>query len=353
MQGTPEEQRAVVQQFKDTSHVFGFFRIRCGNVLGPEEVADTHRVFSEFFGMEEEKKAAVSKGAIKKANDSFTSTGYRPGTGGINNKGRESYSCSVPYYKPGDPLYSDTYYTSDEGKKYFAVAPDPQVVWPAKELIPNFQDQVTQYYKKVEMIGKLLFRIFALVLDVEEERFLPMADKHISSMNAFHFTGKTCNDILEAHADITCFTIISYDHSPGAEGSQCLEILTPDKLWVPVKSMPGTFLLNIGQIMERWSNGRLKATLHRVIQPKFLPPGSRRQCIVFFQSTNYNTVLDVLPEFAPADPTTSKYSPERMDQYSLTRLSLFYKEGVSDEEAWYNYNKDVMDKQDYYTLKYI
>merc|ERR1719221_510029 len=99
-------------------------------------------------------------------------------------------------------------------------------------------------------------------------------------------------DVLPAHGDITCFTILSHDLDQSAAGARCLEILdTEQKCWRTVEAMPNTFLVNIGQIMERWSGGRFKATMHRVASPADAPPGSNRQSLVFFQVTNHDVEL--------------------------------------------------------------
>jgi isopenicillin N synthase-like dioxygenase len=81
---------------------------------------------------------------------------------------------------------------------------------------------------------------------------------------------------------------------------------------VDVPIAPDSYIINIGELMARWTNGQWKATLHRVVNPPAeLAAGSRRLSLVFFHNPNYDAQVDALPGTVPAGeaakfpPTTS------------------------------------------------
>jgi len=244
-------------------------------------------------------------------------------------------------------------------------------VWPPEDLVPGFKESITEYYRIVDELGKVLFRIFAKILGQNEVEFMELVYQHSSSLNLTNLKlGDEKSEVLAPHGDITCFTIISHDYSDNALGSTCLQVLNPkvseNLTQNPMKMMPmmmstiptvepvwislnqeqePSFLVNLGQIMERWSNGRLKATLHRLRSPHELQVNSRRQAIVYFQTTNYNTMLKVLQE----NGIPPKYQPEIMSAYSETRMAPFYTK-MDINEAFAIYNKDIITRVSYLQL---
>ena len=70
----------------------------------------------------------------------------------------------------------------------------------------------------------------------------------------------------------------------------------PDGQWEPVAHVPGAFVVNLGDAMERWTIERWRSTLHRVVLP---PPGSgstaRRQSIAFFHNANWDARIECIP----------------------------------------------------------
>jgi len=94
-----------------------------------------------------------------------------------------------------------------------------------------------------------------------------------------------------AHTDFGTMTILKPDAAPGG-----LQVRTPAGEWAPVKAPPGALVVNIGDMMARWTNDRWVSTLHRVVNP---PPdaalGSERLSIGFFHQPNYDALVECLP----------------------------------------------------------
>lgn len=109
-----------------------------------------------------------------------------------------------------------------------------------------------------------------------------------------------------AHSDYGSLTILATEDRPGS-----LQVCDASGAWSDVPILPGTFVVNIGDLMARWINDRWISTLHRVVNP---PDGagaeSRRQSLVFFHNPNYDAQVAcnptcLVPGAAPKYPPTS------------------------------------------------
>ncbi len=109
------------------------------------------------------------------------------------------------------------------------------------------------------------------------------------------------------------------------EGSKGLEILTPDGAWTPVPPTPGAFVINIGDLMARWTNDRWVSTLHRVVNPSPEEGGlSRRQSLAFFHQPNWFAEIACLDAcLAPGE--TPKYAPVLSGPYLMSKFKATVK----------------------------
>ncbi|QIS21565.1 isopenicillin N synthase family dioxygenase [Nocardia terpenica] len=158
-------------------------------------------------------------------------------------------------------------------------------VWPA---IPGFAQKVTAYYDAVLGIGRKLLGAFAVALGEEPDRFLRHARKPPSQLRLNHYRHDPAAGGgwgSGEHTDYECFTLLTAT-GPG------LEILGGDGNWIDVPPVPGTFVVNIGDLMELWTNGEFVATTHRVRRV----PGERYSFPLFF-CVDYDTVIRPLPRF--------------------------------------------------------
>jgi isopenicillin N synthase-like dioxygenase len=160
--------------------------------------------------------------------------------------------------------------------------------WP--DWIPGFREGVCAYYDAVTATGRQLFRAFALALDLPEDFFLRLATKAPSQLRLLHYPP---NDLpmdnknlgIGAHSDFECFTIL-HQRAPG------LQVMNAADEWVAAPPIPGTFIVNIGDLIEGWTNGRFKATQHRVVNT-----GRERYSMPLFFCVDYHTPIEPLPQF--------------------------------------------------------
>jgi isopenicillin N synthase-like dioxygenase len=173
----------------------------------------------------------------------------------------------------------------------------PGFGWPERpaELRAAFEE----YYETVSGLGARLLGLFARALALREDWFEDAFRGHSSSMRAVNYPppeGEVEPGQLRAgaHTDYGCITILSADDAPGG-----LQVLSRDGSWLDVHPAPGSFVVNLGDMMARWTNDRWPATLHRVsVPPAEGAAGSRRQTLVFFHDPRPDAVIDCIPSCA-------------------------------------------------------
>lgn len=159
-------------------------------------------------------------------------------------------------------------------------------VWPD---IPGFADTVTEYYQAVLGVGQDLLWAFAVALREDPDVFTRHATKTPSQLRLIYYPyNPDAEDSqgIGAHTDYECFTLLK----PTAPG---LEILNGDGEWIDVPPIPGTFVVNVGDLLELWTNGAFVATTHRVRKVK-----EERYSFPLFFNVDYDTVVQPLPQFA-------------------------------------------------------
>jgi isopenicillin N synthase-like dioxygenase len=193
----------------------------------------------------------------------------------------------------------------------FCYAP---TIWPGEPA--GFIEAWTAYYEAMEDLAARIMRVFAVALSLPERYFDPFIDRPISALRALNYPEqlvppKPGQQRAGAHTDYGSLTILL----PQA-GSRGLEILTPDGQWTPVPPVPGAFVINIGDLMARWTNDRWVSTLHRVVNPPPEQGGlSRRQSLAFFHQPNWSAEIRCLiPDEEP------KYEPVLSGPYLMSKF---------------------------------
>jgi isopenicillin N synthase-like dioxygenase len=174
-----------------------------------------------------------------------------------------------------------------------------------------FTPALQAIYRAYERLSLDLLRIFAFALGIPEESFTGKMDRHFSILSSHHYpplSEPPMTDQLRtgAHTDFGAFTILSMTDAIGG-----LEALLPDGRWTPVTPRPGALVVNLGDMMARWTNDRWTSTLHRVVNPTALNAWeSRRQSIGFFAHPNFDAEISCIPTCltpgrAPVYPTVT------------------------------------------------
>jgi len=172
-------------------------------------------------------------------------------------------------------------------------------LWPERPA--ELRETWTAYYGTMGSLAASLMRIFALALGLPQAFFDAKIDKHISRLRVRNYPAQRVAPApgqirAGAHSDYGSLTILATEDKPGG-----LQVCNGDGEWVDVPIVDDCLIVNIGDLLARWTNDTWVSTLHRVVNP---PAGagaeSRRQSLVFFHNPNYDAVIESLVPDAPA-----------------------------------------------------
>jgi len=160
-----------------------------------------------------------------------------------------------------------------------------------------------QYFDRMLSLSRQLLKGLALSLDVDESYFDSMTNNPMAILRLLHYPPHPVQASPEqlgcgTHTDWGCITILLQDEVGG------LEVCTSNGRWIPAKPIPGTFVINLGDVMARWTNDYYQSTPHRVVNRS----GKERYAIPFFFDANYHALIKCIPTCqSPTNPP--KYSP--------------------------------------------
>ena len=222
-------------------------------------------------------------------------------------------------------------YTAHDLKEFWHVGRDlpaghpfrshmPDNVWPAE--IESFRDTFEELYATFDATGLKILRAIARYLGVDEDYFVDTVRDGNSILRLLHYppqTEPTGEHIRAgAHEDINTITLLL-----GAEEAG-LELLTKDGRWIPVSPKPGELVINIGDMLQRLTNGRLRSTSHRVVNPEPERASHARFSMPFFLHFRSDFLIEALPGTVPAgeEPkwpaiTADGYLQERLREIKL------------------------------------
>ena len=192
----------------------------------------------------------------------------------------------------------------------FCYAPTP---WPD---LPGFRMAWQAYFREMETLAERIMCLFALALGLEEDHFAPFINAPVSALRALNYPAtdrppKPGQQRAGAHTDYGSLTILLPE--PGSRG---LEVQLPDGRWQAVPPIPGAFVINIGDLMQRWTNDRWRSTLHRVVVPPELA-GKRRMSLAFFHQPNWHAEIACL---APCEEGGIRHAPVSSGPYLMEKF---------------------------------
>jgi len=199
------------------------------------------------------------------------------------------------------------------GHKFREVMADN--VWPAE--IQDFRNTFTALYDAFDEAGLKVLRAIARFLKVDEEYFTDTVRDGNSVMRLLHYPAQseTTGEHIRAaaHEDINTITLLL-----GAEEAG-LELKTKDGRWIPVSPKPGELVINIGDMLQRLTNGMLRSTSHRVVNPAPDRASHARYSMPFFLHFRPDFMIEALPGTVPAGEQP-KWPPISSHDYLQERL---------------------------------
>lgn len=201
----------------------------------------------------------------------------------------------------------------------------PDNIWP--EELPELERIGLEAYKTLENTGKQMLRAIALYLGLEEEYFESKVHNGNSILRPIHYfpiedPEEIPDDAVRAaqHGDINLITLLM---GASADG---LQVLRRDGKWIPITALPDQLVVNVGDMLDRLTNHKLKSTIHRVVNPPKALMKTSRFSIPFFMHPRSDMDLTCLgsciDEEHPKqyeDMTAGEFLNERLAEIGLKK----------------------------------
>lgn len=201
----------------------------------------------------------------------------------------------------------------------------PDNVFPTE--IPEMGPVTTEAYKTLEAAGKQMLRAIALYLGLEETYFEDKVRHGNSILRPIHYYPIENPDAVPAdavraaeHGDINLITLLM---GASADG---LQVLRRDGKWIPITALPEQIVVNVGDMLARHTNDKLRSTIHRVVNPPREKMNTSRFSIPFFMHPRSEMDLSVLPSCVDAehpkkydDITAGEFLNERLREIGLKK----------------------------------
>lgn len=187
--------------------------------------------------------------------------------------------------------------------------------WPSDA--PEFRRTILQYHARMQALAVDLLGLYARAMGKPEDFFAPMLRKPLAQLRLLRYPPQDLNPDGQAigcgeHTDYGAISLLSQD-APG------LEVLGKDGVWKQVEVIDGAFVVNIGDLMARWTNDQLRANLHRVINRQ----ATLRHSAAFFLDPDYDAVIEPIGSCVPAG-TPPVYAPVVFGRYNEAKLDATF-----------------------------
>ncbi|KAF5358909.1 hypothetical protein D9758_004807 [Tetrapyrgos nigripes] len=201
-------------------------------------------------------------------------------------------------------------------------------MWPSETDAPGFKSTMLDFFQTCHNLQVEMMRSIALGLDLQEDFFDKKIDKQCHNLRLLSYPPMK-RSLLDsdgqaragAHSDYGTLTLLFQDMVGG------LEVKNPHTgNFIPATPIPGTIVINVGDLLARWSNDVLRSTLHRVVAPpakkinetEAITPA--RQSIAFFSNPNFDAEIECLPNCG----SPAKYPSVNTEKYIVGRLAATY-----------------------------
>tara|TARA_B100000586_G_scaffold93025_1_gene66257 strand:+ start:3347 stop:4279 length:933 start_codon:yes stop_codon:yes gene_type:complete len=177
---------------------------------------------------------------------------------------------------------------SNWDKEYENTMPENLVV----HELTGFNESLNELYNQLEKLGYKILSLISLGLELEEDWFKDKINQGNSILRLIHYPKIEKNNMgirAEEHEDINLVTLLFGTKQKG------LEILNNDAKWIPLAVSPETIVCNVGDMLERLTNDKLKSTTHRVINPRGDEAQHSRYSMPFFIHLNPDHIISTIP----------------------------------------------------------
>lgn len=301
--GDAKRKEAFVQQLGKAYEEVGFVAVK-NHGIPSNLIHDLYQHVQEFFSLPSDKKRAYEIPELA-GQRGYTSFGkeHAKGSDAPDLKEFFQYGQTVPADHPLKPEYPDNVSVAE---------------------VKGFNETLYKAYRAFEKSGKSLLQAIALYLGLDENYFEDFVEEGNSIVRAIHYPPITVEPKsairAEQHEDINLITLLVGASAGG------LEILTKQNEWLPVTSLPDQIVVNVGDMLQRLTNNKLKSTTHRVVNPPRELWHTSRFSIPFFlhpkSAMDLSALESCVDENHPKafeDITAGEYLDERLKEIGLKK----------------------------------
>lgn len=256
-------------------------------------------------------------------------TGY--GKGGYVSRGMESVSKTMVYNEKDNDnrIKANSKSVADyvETLEYIRGLQDQDQeeennLLPVPQYPATFAKHMEDYWDHLRQFSQRLLRISALALGLDENYFSPFFQDHYERLRLAFYPAQDKEKPKEgqlryaAHTDYACLAIVRQDASPGG-----LEVLNTNGKWIPVRNIPASFVVNCGDLLQRWTNDCWKSVIHKVVNPPEKWANTHRLSTVLFIGPNQSAVVEPL-QTCCSDENPAKYEPIGCKEHLNRKLKI-------------------------------
>ncbi|AVX40464.1 isopenicillin N synthase family oxygenase [Yersinia massiliensis] len=269
LNGSETDRQAFLADLRHAARDIGFFYLT-GHGIDPTLLEQIQTLSRQFFALPDEEKLAVAM---------------------VNSPHFRGYNRAAAELTRGQPDWREQFDIGAERTPLPQTLETPRWAqlqgpnqWPAA--LPELKPALLQWQREMTGMALRLLRAFALALDLDENAFDELyGDKPNEHIKLIRYPGRETTQSgqgVGAHKDSGFLSFLLQDKQRG------LQVEVEEGRWIDAVPQPGTFVVNIGELLELASNGYLRATVHRVETP---PAGTDRLSIAFFLGARLDAVV--------------------------------------------------------------
>ncbi len=286
--GDPARKARFVEDLGNAYQTIGFVALR-NHGLSDAQTAELYADVQAFFRLPDEQKQAYEFPELA-GQRGYISKGKEHAKGRNTGDLKEFYHVGQEVDDPTDPVAAEY----------------PDNLWPTE--VPRFAESTRRAYRTLEAAGKQVLRAIALYMSLPENYFEDKVRNGNSILRPIHYFPIENPDAVPAdavraaeHGDINLITLLM---GASADG---LQVKRRDGKWIAITALPDQIVVNVGDMLQRLTNGVLKSTIHRVVNPPREKMNTSRFSIPFFMHPRSEMSLAALPQTVTAD------NPKQMD----------------------------------------
>ncbi|PXF32674.1 2OG-Fe(II) oxygenase [Pokkaliibacter plantistimulans] len=183
--------------------------------------------------------------------------------------------------------------------------------------LEGFQSLMERYYAELFPVAMRILKAMALALKMPEDFFSQSFSTHVTVLRVIHYPPRpeqVHDNGAGAHTDYGCITLLRQDQIGG------LQVRGVDGQWIDATPIEDSYVVNIGDLMQHWTNDIYRSTAHRVVSPQ---AGVHRYSSPFFVEPDFDTLVTTLPTCIDTEHPL-RYQPVTSGDWIQSRFKATY-----------------------------